>query len=369
MSSPRRLQVLGLLLASALLCGGAAKAAPKADPPLRIGLTHTQRSLDPWQDRRAVEAGRSLLTSLPGTFQNQHLMGWGAESPQPSPGRYDWRSLDRRIELVRRTRGTPVITLCCSPDWMKGGRPGATDWGRLEVAPSPRHYDDFAAMAAAVARRYPDVKHFQVWNEMKGFWNVRENRWDHEAYTALYDEVFRALKAVDPSIQVGGPYVSMTSWYPGVGGGRNSDVRGPWGMVDQRALDAVSYWLDHAEGADFVVVDGPASLRDGSFLVPPVESVEKFVAVNRWLRARTDLPIWWGEAYPIPFGTSSRLREAEEAELWKATAEAMERSGASVALFWQPESTSEARGLWTATSSRSGGRPTALLAALRPWLR
>ena len=26
-----------------------------------------------------------------------------------------------------------MITLCCAPDWMKGGEPGFTNWSRLEV--------------------------------------------------------------------------------------------------------------------------------------------------------------------------------------------------------------------------------------------
>ena len=28
-----------------------------------------------------------------------------------------------------------MITLCCAPDWMKGGEPGFTNWSTLEVGP------------------------------------------------------------------------------------------------------------------------------------------------------------------------------------------------------------------------------------------
>jgi hypothetical protein len=355
--------------AVALVGAGVAQAAPPAPPRLRIGVTHAQESLNPWNAPPAVAAGRGVLARSPGALQNQHLMGWGAVNPEPSPGVYDWSSLDRRMALIRQTRGTPVITLCCSPDWMKGGRAGGTNWARLEVAPDPAHFDDFAALAAAVARRYPDVRHFLVWNEMKGFWSASRNRWDYEGYTDLYNRVYRALKAVNPRIQVGGPYVSMVSWRQGVGGGRSSTVSGPWGTVDQRALDVVSYWLAHAAGADFVAVDGPASLRDGTFAVPPVQSVEKFAAVDRWLRSRTKLPIWWAEAYPLPFGASSRVSDRDEAALWVAAANAFQSSGAGVALLWQPESSSTHLGLWTGTKASDGGRPTTLDDALRPWLR
>ncbi|OLT10047.1 hypothetical protein BJF78_29420 [Pseudonocardia sp. CNS-139] len=64
------------------------------------------------------------------------------------------------------------MTLCCAPDWMKGGEPGETDWSRIEVAPDPAHYADFAALAVDVARRYPQVRHFVVWNELKGFFDA-----------------------------------------------------------------------------------------------------------------------------------------------------------------------------------------------------
>ncbi len=56
------------------------------------------------------------------------------------------------------------------PDWMKGGKAGAdnTNWSQaaLETAPDRAHYADFAALAATEsAKRYPDVRHFIVWNE------------------------------------------------------------------------------------------------------------------------------------------------------------------------------------------------------------
>ena len=80
-----------------------------------------------------------------------------------------------------------MITLCCAPDWMKGGEPGFTNWSTLEVArvyighshhsprrteeikddifdllshvftfqvaPLPEHYLDFANLAGKVAER------------------------------------------------------------------------------------------------------------------------------------------------------------------------------------------------------------------------
>jgi hypothetical protein len=144
---------------------------------LALGVTHTQHSFDAWGDPLAVASGRALLRDA-SVYQNQHLMGWGALNPEPAPGVFNWDSLDRRVQLMRDTGAVGVITLCCAPDWMKGGQAGATDWSALTTAPLPEHYRDFAELARQVALRYPDVKYFQVWNELKGFWNDAENRWN-----------------------------------------------------------------------------------------------------------------------------------------------------------------------------------------------
>ncbi len=117
------------------------------------GFTHTQYSADQGADS-GRKAASALLSGHP-MPQNQHTMGWGAGNPEPSPGRYDFADLDRRIALMRRTGTAPVLTLCCAPDWMKGGEPGRTDWLQkaLETAPTPEHYKDFAALAGKIARR------------------------------------------------------------------------------------------------------------------------------------------------------------------------------------------------------------------------
>jgi hypothetical protein len=342
--------------------------ALEAGTEVRLGVTHAQHSLDAWHDASAVASGRRLLQAVPGTFQNQHLMGWGTLNPEPSPGVYDWRSLDKRMKLARDTGGTPVITLCCSPDWMKGGKAGTTDWSKLEVAPKPEHYDDFARLAAETARRYPDVLHFQVWNEMKGFWSSTLNRWSYEAYTDLYNQVYVALKEVNPAIQVGGPYVVMASWKNNIGGGRTSAVQGPWGMVDQRALDVVSYWLEHAVGAEFLTVDASTVVTNVGYLVSPEESLAKFAAVDDWLRARTDLPIWWSEFKPVPAFGSHHFTPEREAAIWTASMKVLEESGAAVALLWQPQGATNHTGLWTDVSKVGGGQPTRLYDALTPWL-
>jgi hypothetical protein len=329
-----------------------------------FGMTHTQHSADGWGDPVAVKSATAIATAL-GGLQDQAIMGWGVGNPEPRPGIFDFTSLDRRIRFIRSTGATPVITLCGAPDWMKGGTPGVTDWSNINVAPTTPHFDDFAKLASAVARRYPDVVHFMVWNELKGFYDRARNRWDYERYTALYNKVYDALKAVNPSIRVGGPYAVIDSWSSRAVASNPAEVQGPWGVLDQRSLDVVDYWLAHAHGADFLAVDAAATPRDAPQAVDPRVAVQKFAAVDRWLRQRTNLPIWWAEFYVQPAGIM--WSPARQSAMVMRALRSMRASGAEAALLWQPEAAPEGnpRGLWTSTAVRGGGRPLPLATAIK----
>ncbi|MFE9397887.1 xylan 1,4-beta-xylosidase [Streptomyces flavidovirens] len=337
------------------------RAAPQSE--LGWGFTHTQYSADEG-DAGALRRAEDTLSarSLP---QIQHIMGWGAENPEPSPGRYQFDELDSRVDLIRRTGGTPVITLCCAPDWMKGGRAGAdnTDWSRrsLETAPSPEHYEDFAKLAGTVAKRYPDVRHFIVWNELKGFFDDGRGRWNYEGYTRLYNLVYTELKKVDKEILVGGPYLVMDSYEP-----RDttyaSALKGPWGSVDQRVLDAYTYWNKNKKGADFVVVDGASYTRDDELLPDEFRATDKLTAVSEWIRDRSGgLPVWWAEYYVEP-GDDDDDRdgwsEPHRTAVHAAGLMAMARGGASTAFYWNPQKRGAgqcAGCLWRPTQRADGG--------------
>jgi hypothetical protein len=341
-------------------------------PSLAVGMTHTQYSVD--GGAIAKTAAETLLNATPGALQNQHIMGWGARSPEPSPGVYDWTDLDKRVALMRRTGGTPVITLCCSPDWMKGGTAGTTNWSWLAVAPQVAHFDDFAELARQVALRYPDVVHYQVWNEMKGFWDSSKNRWRYEDYTVLYNKVYTALKSVNPAIKVGGPYVHVQSWAPGANY-YASTVSGPWGVIDRRDLDVITYWLANKVGADFITIDGGVKAKTSSstsaLLVPEVEATAKLAAVTSWIRERTDLPVWWAELYATPYGNPNLLTAVEQTVALEAAIGHLQSAGATAALFWEPEAKvgSPALGLWSSTFDIGGGLPSLFHVALTPYLR
>ncbi|SDH39518.1 Glycosyl hydrolases family 39 [Sinosporangium album] len=310
--------------------------APSLPPPPvtdgwpRWGVTHTQFSAAE-EGHQAETAARYLLSRVP-MLQNQHIMGWGADNPEPAPGKYDFGTLDRRLTFMASAQGQPVITLCCAPDWMKGGVEGRTDWDRNTVAPHEEFFDDYARLAVAVAERYPTVKHFMVWNEFKGFWNNATNSWDAAAYTRLYNTVYDALKAVDKDIKVGGPYIPIDSNESG-----ESELKGEWGAVDQRTLDAIEYWIENKRGADFIVVDGHSATKDTAAIIPDeFSALKKFSAVTTWLREKSgDLPVWWAEWYVAP--ESADWTEQHRTAVQAVAMMEFATSGVTTALYWDPQ--------------------------------
>ncbi|MFI6323498.1 xylan 1,4-beta-xylosidase [Nonomuraea sp. NPDC050556] len=354
--------------------GEAATLLPQEPPPSlesppaleewpRWGVTHTQYSADN-APAEITDQAKHVLGRVP-LIQNQHIMGWGVGNPEPSPGKYDFRDLNRRLKFMSSSKAIPVITLCCAPDWMKGGQAGRTDWAKNHTtAPKREHFDDYAKLAAQVARRYPTVKYFMVWNEFKGFWNGADNRWDAEAYTELYNKVYDALKKVDGKIQVGGPYIPVES------SSREdaSELTGPWGTVDQRALDAIEYWIEHKKGADFIVVDGASMTNDKGNVPDDFAATGKFSAITTWLRQKSnDMPVWWAEWYVEP--ENAGWTEAKRTAVQATALMEFATSGASTALYWNPQQKSgkDCRGcLWS--PERGNELPMAgLLSGFTKW--
>jgi hypothetical protein len=334
-------------------------------PGLTVGVTHEQNSVDPLHPVSAVARATDVLKEV-APLQNQNLMGWGALNPEPRPGEFEFASLDRRIDMITAMGAQPVITLCCAPDWMKGGAAGSTDWSRIEDAPSPDHFDDFARLAQVTAMRYPQVRHFMVWNELKGFFDENRDDWDRAGYTNLYNRVYTAVKLVRPDALVGGPYVVFDLWSSASATSRPSAVRGPWGVLDQRSLDVVDYWLEHAAGADFIAVDGGTATRDRGLITTDFDAAAELAAATHWIRSRTALPIWWAEIYPECGDPSASSADPRRAAVMANALISVARAGASVALLWQPEASEDFRSaaLFTDTSTPDGGRALPLVAVL-----
>ncbi|HTS68893.1 MAG TPA: hypothetical protein VMO17_07905 [Terriglobia bacterium] len=335
------------LLSPAGLCRGAEafitvtvdRSTPDGTSNFSIGVTHTQPK---WEDGDPAAAARAKSLLASGVkFQNQHLMDWGAENPEPRPGVYNWTSLDRRVALMRSMGATVVITLCTAPGWMKTSgedfphQTGPDSWADDRVADN--HVEDFADLCRKVVSRYPDVKYFQIWNEYKGYWDRASDNWDYVRFTGFYNHVYDAIKAVRPDAQIGGPY------YP-FDGPKPKD----WQVID--------YWFQHNHGADFVCFDGwvagyPPTRAQGEE-ANKMTLTDYFGQIARGFRARTQLPIWISEFYGGWSG-NPQFTAANHASCYLHAL----RGGVAVALLWDAE-LQEWNYLFTSTKTAQGGQPS-----------
>jgi len=329
------------------------------------GAFIAQHCLDGWFDAGANAAAEEIIKKSCG-YGCVAIFGWGSGNPEPSPGVYDWASLDFKVSLLRKMGLTPVITLCGAPNWMTGGAPGTTDWQHFCDAPLPDHVDDFAALCAAVARRYPDVKHYLVWNEFKGMWNQPEHRWDYERYTTLYNKAYAALKGVSRSIQVGGPYLVI--------GGDGTAPGTSYGQMPLTPGDKTvyKYWLSHKIGADFIVLDrgmvnyhnpGKPTVARVMALTPLIGSI---VDQIRALPGASTLPVWFAEFYAD--GSSDYQQTAA---MYASELAQLVTHGATAAFEWQPqdgETPNWTHALFTSTKDpvdKGGGAALPLAAVMQ----
>ena len=236
-------------------------------------------------------------------YLNTFIYGWGTDNPEPAPGQYDWSSLDQRVQIMSQAKTRMIISLCCAPDWMKSDN-------NINTAPDPQNYADFAQLSQQVAQRYPDVKYFQVWNELKGF------NGNTDGYMQMYNMVYDAVKSVRPDALIGGPYIGMGP----------ADIPNP----------VVTQWLNTRHGGNFVAVDGGF---DSSSPAQDFSGAQFYTDFASWLRRQPNggatLPFGWAEWYP---GTTTGWNDINHfnATMTNAMIYTLQ-SGASYALLWGVE--------------------------------
>jgi hypothetical protein len=317
---------------------------------LSVGITETHQSAD-HKDALPEPAERgTALTRQTARWQNTHIQGWGAGVIEPKPGVCAWVSMDRRIAFMRK-QGIPiVITLCTAPGWMKttGG-----DWD-MGSGIKPEMNGEFAKLCVAVAKRYPDVRYFQVWNEFKGYWNKAKNEWDVEGYTTMYNVVYDALKAHDPTLKVGGFYLVVAGTGSSVFGYNGPNTFTPM-PENQKGL--LRYWTKNRHGADFVCVDkGIPDYHDKN--VYPEEALMALTGTYQKVTREVaelsgGLPVWWSEFYSYGRDAPTNLVGAAYASAYLHAL----LGGATTALMWNPNEGELNCYLYTDVRKPDGGRP------------
>ncbi len=373
-----------------------------------ISLVDTSLDVQANNDPTAINNATNLIKqALP--YQDTPIMAWGAPDPWPDPNQPEptnWSYLDYRLQLIQKTGGIPVITLSEAPWWMKGElqADGSTrtltssdEWS--DIAYSSRILDNqmgaWLHLVQRVAERYMvapyNVRYFQVWNELKGYYDPITNAYDYNTspgdpsgpnakhgYTYMYNQVYDRLMQVAKSlniptqnVKVGGPYVVMDTW----GSGKQSMLSNlikPYGTYDQRPLDVVLYWLQHKSGAGFITLDASNSNRDNSSDANPFASAEKFADVTKWLRSldptkypgATTLPVWYAEWYATSYSNTSN--NAYNSAIKAYALMKFLEAGGSVALSWgSTGSTTTDTSIWTSTNHQGGGQPLPFYYALK----
>jgi len=206
----------------------------------------------------AVASGKQLLQHPRRTRTAHH--GLGASNPSFA-GVYNWNSLDRRVQLMRDTGGVPVLTLCCAPAGCArpASRPTGTTWRPLPRRTRPGIRGPGGARGPALPgrevlpgleRNEGHVGHGAGVHAVGLRPEPLGLRALHHPLYAIYD----AVKAVRPDAQLGG---LMWSSHPTLAAAR-ATLRGEWpyGVLDQRPLDVIKYWLANKHGGEFITLDG-----------------------------------------------------------------------------------------------------------------
>lgn len=113
---------------------------------------------------------------------------------EPSEGRYRLGELDEVVDSLKQEQLKSVF-------YLVGSAPHATSAPSGSPTPDqfpPKQAQVFAERMAMLARRYPSIDAWQVWNEpnLPSFWRPHE---DAEAYGRLLQQSAQALRQVDPN--------------------------------------------------------------------------------------------------------------------------------------------------------------------------
>ena len=392
------------------------------------GISHMDTSLQ--HANSGAETSAKTVVAQSTSVQNTHILAWGTSNPWPDPtqpGPTNWHSLDYRVQMARDTGGMPMITFAQAPWWMKGElmRDGSTrlipnaqgEWEPYTyntsvtdyrgvrypagyVSPHPyatrildSQMSKWLLLVQRTAERYMaapyNVRHFQIWNELKGYYNPSLIRWDYEiktgdtagyqakhGYTYMYNQVYQRIKQVarnmgipESEVKVGGPYVFFKTWSDRSAGGFAATEpllqNKPYGTYDQRDADVIKYWLKNKTGAEFIVWDGGTKNREGTNLVDPYTASEKFRDQILWLRSldpnqypgANTLPVSQAEWYAFPYNTSDP-RQHNSVKTFAAMH--FIRAGGWLTMLWGGEQRPAPDidpSLYTETDNSGGGQP------------
>ncbi|MFS2014999.1 GH39 family glycosyl hydrolase [Massilia sp. CT11-108] len=130
---------------------------------------------------------------------------------------YNWTKIDYLYDKLLGMGIKPFVELGFTPEAMKTSDNSIFYWKGNTSHPKPELWAGLVdAFVRHVQQRYGNEEvrtwFFEVWNEpnLDGFWEKA----DQKAYFDLYDVTAKTIKAIDPTLRVGGPATAGAAWVP-----------------------------------------------------------------------------------------------------------------------------------------------------------
>jgi hypothetical protein len=233
---------------------------------------------------------------------------------EPEPGRLSMAPYDAiyKADLARGIR--PLFNLAFAPPW---AAEDGCDASRSHCPPSPRHYDDAARTAAAIASRFPKSAGIEIWNEPNTphFWAPRA---DPVAYARLLAACYAAIKKAVPSMRVAGGSMSSSPFSDAGYVFAPDFLRRIYETEGRGVMDVLSVH-DYPEPGD-------ASADSGSDVLEQVRSVR-----DEFGDAKT--PIWITETGISTTGDDAVPGEVQALVLLRLYEQLSDEAGVTMVLF------------------------------------
>jgi cellulase (glycosyl hydrolase family 5) len=313
------LGVVGGIVVAVFLHGGPAQA--RNAPPSPGGKPLVVGFLDDPNFRWRPYRGRMLdKAHATGARLIRAIVRWNVVAPErPAPGAlpFDEPLMYELDDLVwqARIRGMEVLlTIWGTPAWANDGEPPNRP---------PTHARDLGRFAYALARRYPQVRRYAVWNEP----NTEQfltPQFDEEgrsvapqAYARLYRAAYAGIKAGNPRALVA---IGETSSHglDAPSQGLIQDSHSPARFAELLSRVRPRVWFDAWAHHPYPTTATEAPDEPAAWPAVTMSSLERFgAALDTWF-GESQIPLWLTEyAYETtpadPLGVTPEL-QAEYAE-------------------------------------------------------
>lgn len=192
------------------------------------GILHTLAG----QGTEAMAAGRVRTVRTANLIGATPIKAGAVDGTHPALGHsgaysYDWQVVDRTLAYIVDELGCePYLSIDSCPQILGGAVApfSGTDlttkrcYWQPYAPQRPSDFAEFAKIAADLVYHVTvelgyDVPRWGLWNEPEGgeFWEGTDDADRRAAYIALYAAVAPAVKAIDPTLKIGGPETSTAN--------------------------------------------------------------------------------------------------------------------------------------------------------------